>query len=1052
VIHLAACAAGFGGLLIEMVLVRRHGLLLGNTAESAALVVALFLAGLGLGGLSVPRITASRRRAALLYACVAFAAPCCDAVLRHVGPVPWPAGVGLALLAPGALAVAMGAAFPLLFACIPPGRRASGALVASNLFGSVAAAWWGGNRAIPELGATATLWLGAAAYALAAVALYARRDPRRDAPAPRHRLRWGAAAAPAFCSGVLLLGLEVLLLRRLPFWLEGLQPTLAGVLATCLLGATTGALLLPLAVRARRHGGGAHAALALGGVLVAAGLHEAFAPAISRWAIESELGMHLRIAAAAAAGALPCLLLGGVVPLCAARLRDPAMRSVLAGRLYFWQGLGGLCGALLAGSFLPALFPAAYFAVAPPALAALALLTCVRGGGASVRLACALAVLAALAGGPAGSPWAPAPALAGARYDRPHAFRYLAQASDSGVVASAVYDQSQHSMVLFTDGFRAAETGPGTAYMRALGHLPMLLAPHLRRIAVIALGTGTTADAVAMWRDPEAVDVVEISPAVLALAPYFGGDGPAWNARGPLPFARDPRTRVHLADGRRFLALRPPQSLDLITLEPLLPYAPATTALYSGEFYELVRRALAPGGLAVQWVPTHAMPGDYFDTLLATFARTFPCCSVWLVDQATILVGSAEPHLPAPAALAARYEALPAPLREALHACGLARPVDVQVALVGDGAALARSAAPSLTDDRPFLERVGYWSGARKLGFSAENLARLRAVAEEAPDDAWTDASWRAVRARRLEGLLEMARAPLLADSAALGLAVRALATARAAEPDSVLLHREETAALRALLEREASGRNDAAIPDAARLHLRRDLRSQLLLALVALNEGDPRLAAAALALDPGWRSEAPELADQLALLAAPADRFELADVAALPEGDALLELALANEVAAAVLAAVHPVPLARACVARIAQRPLTDVEAELLLPALDPLSLSLAADAVAARAGNPREVLRLWRTDLPMPQALVAAARDPGVDKVALAHGLRGHRGAHERAVLADLLMDERREVRDAAGITLRASFGDRVPYDPLWEESRRRVAADQLRAMHNP
>jgi hypothetical protein len=571
--------------------------------------------------------------------------------------------------------------------------------------------------------------------------------------------------------------------------------------------------------------------------------------------------------------------------------------------------------------------------------------------------------------------------------------------------------------------------------------------------AVIALGTGTTADAVAMWREPAEVNVVEISPAVLALAPFFGGDGPAWSARATLPFARDPRTRMHLADGRRFLALRPPQSLDLITLEPLLPYAPATTALYSAEFYELARRALAPGGLAVQWVPTHAMPVEYFDTLLATFARTFPCCSLWLVDQATILVGSTLPHLPSLAVLGARFESLSAPLRAALHACGLAQPVDVQMALVGDGVALARAPAPSLTDDRPFLERIGYWSGARKLGFSAENLTRLRELAQAAPDDALTDAAWRLLRARRLEGLLELASAPLAADSAALGRAVRALAAARAAQPDSVLLHREETAALRALLEREAAEQDGAAIVDAARLHLRRDLRSPLLLALVArAGGGDARLAAAALALDPGWRSDAPELAAQLAVLAAPAGRWSLAELPVLPAGDALLELALSNEVAGAVLAAVHPVPIARACIARLAQRPLTDAETGLLLPALDPLSLALAADAVAARRGSQREVLRLWRSDLPMPEALAAAPRDTSADAIELARGLGGHRGARERAALADLLMDQRPEVRDAAGITLRASWGDRVPYDPRWEESRRRVASEQLRAMHNP
>ena len=47
-VRLAAFLAGFGGLLLEMVFVRRHGMLLGNTASASALVLALFLLGLDL--------------------------------------------------------------------------------------------------------------------------------------------------------------------------------------------------------------------------------------------------------------------------------------------------------------------------------------------------------------------------------------------------------------------------------------------------------------------------------------------------------------------------------------------------------------------------------------------------------------------------------------------------------------------------------------------------------------------------------------------------------------------------------------------------------------------------------------------------------------------------------------------------------------------------------------------------------------------------------------------------------------------------------------------
>ena len=89
---LAACGlAGLGGLLLQLTLVRRHGLLLGNTAEAATLVLGLFLLGLGLGGLLGPRLLLLRRRplggAAVAYAMVALAAVAADAILARPSPV-----------------------------------------------------------------------------------------------------------------------------------------------------------------------------------------------------------------------------------------------------------------------------------------------------------------------------------------------------------------------------------------------------------------------------------------------------------------------------------------------------------------------------------------------------------------------------------------------------------------------------------------------------------------------------------------------------------------------------------------------------------------------------------------------------------------------------------------------------------------------------------------------------------------------------------------------------------------------------------------------------
>ena len=1067
-IYLAAWCAGLGGLLIEMVLVRRHGLLLGNTAAAAAVVLALFLLGLGVGGLLVGRLGSGRLGprgwAAGLYAAVGLAAVACDAWLSRAGAVSWPVGVTMAAIAPGLLAVGMGMAFPLLFLLQPAGPWRSGGLVGANLAGSVAAAWLGGNIWIPELGQTLTVVVGAGAYGLAAVVLAAGRGAAPRAAVSRRRLPWFAGAAPAFAAGVMVLGLEILLLRRLPFWLEGLQPTLSGVITACLLGLTAGSAFGTGVLRRWCGPRAAYVALAFAAVAISAGVHELAPPAVAGQPIRSDLGLHLRILGASLAGSfLPFFALGAVVPLILARLRHRDSRAILAGRLFFWQGVGALVGALLVGEILPRLCPRSYFAAAPAALVATSLLFCWRSGGWPVRTALGYAVVACLGLSGSGSVLWPAPPVAGSRYDRPSSYRYVDHRSDSGVTASVVYDRRQLSMALYTDGFRAAETGPGTAYMRALGHLPMLLRSDLRRLAVVALGTGTTANAVAIWPEATEIHVVEISPAVFSLVPYFSGDGPVGAGLEPARFATDPRTRSHLTDGRRFLALQPPGSLDLVTLEPLLPYAPGTGPLYSAEFYELAGRTLSDRGLLVQWVPTHAMPVSTFDTLLATFAHSFRHCSVWLVDQSTLLVGSREPHLPEPAELRGRLQALPNELAAALHETGLARVVDVEAAFIGDDVLAVCGDAPILRDDRPFVERVGYWSGRRKLEFLPQNLGRLQAIAKASPPGPWSDAAARELRLRRLDGLRALAQARLLPGGAALGDAVRSLAAVRTSWPESVLLHREETLALRSLLERRVYQLHGRRVLELARRHLQRDPRSALLWASMALpepsatppvDEAERRLAVAtAMALDPLLLEGAPPFLAVLAELAPPDGVSPLEDLATLPTADGLAAAATTPGAAGLALQGAFPTRVARALLERLRQRELVAVERDALRRTLDPLSLDLAAVAVTARGGRlGDELYPLWRSDLPMPDTLRSALRGDVAERIELGRVLRGHRGARAAAVLAELLLDPDLVVRTEAGVTLFGTWGERVPYDPQWDESRRRTAAEKLRSLHNP
>ncbi|MBK8976847.1 MAG: fused MFS/spermidine synthase [Planctomycetes bacterium] len=1044
----AALCAGFGGLVAETVALRRHALGLGSGAAAATWVLGAFLVGLGAGGLLASRLPARLRGvrvAALGYAVVAALVLAGDAVARGLGAVGPFAGAVLVAGWPGLPALAMGLAFPLLFGGLR-GRSAPGLLVGANTLGSVGAAWLAGNLLVPEWGLRASAWLAAASYATAAGSAWlgAGSTPRGDRERPRATT---GALRLAAVAGFVMLGYEVLLLRRLPFFLEGFQPTLAGVLACCLLFAALGAFAGRLFAGAHR---GPAVAVAAAGVAIACGAVERFAPGLGRLPVDDDLGLHLRVLATAAVpAALPCFLCGAVVPALLARAA-PSGRDALAGALFCAQGLGALAGSLAVGWLAPWCAPGSFFVVAPLGLAAVALVA-VPGPRLARLGAVAAVVVAGLLGlTGAGTPGAPRSPIDGSRNDRPGALRTVAFRTDPVTTATVALDRRDHGMVLFTDEFRAAETGPGTSYMRLLGHLPLLLREHLERAAVIALGTGTTAAAVVEWPDPATIDVVEISPAVLSLCDLFGGDGPVSTGE-PAPFRADPRTRTHAMDGRRWLARQPAGSLHLVTMEPLLPYAPGTTALYSREFYALARSRLAPGGLAVQWVPTHAMPVAAFETLLATFGDAFPCTSVWLVDQSTLLVGSDAPHLPDALTLARRLSAdAPPAARRTLHEAGIARVDDLRAAFVGSGPFTAFAGARRLCDDQPFLEHIGYWSGEARLGFLAGNLERLAALATAAPFDSG-GVDWPAVRTARLAGRAAGSLDPLDPGGTAAQEAARRLAALRIAAPGSVLLQREETLALRALMRREVERADARTARALARAQLRRDPGDAELWLAASTDDGTPTPEAidAALALDPTLIDRPGRYRAAIRALRSDAPPSPLADLARLPEGASLAAAVARDGARAAVYRAAFPVRCALALCGVARERPLSAAEQSALAPLLDPASFDALCDGVMARGGDPNtELLPLWRRDLAPGAVLVDLARDPDpARRSALAEALGGRRDAPSRALLADLLEDVHIDVRRTAAVALQRTTRGSVAYDPQWPAERRSEAAAKLR-----
>jgi spermidine synthase len=125
-----------------------------------------------------------------------------------------------------------------------------------------------------------------------------------------------------------------------------------------------------------------------------------------------------------------------------------------------------------------------------------------------------------------------------------------------------------------------------------MAHLPLALRQEPPESAlVICFGMGTTFRSLMSWGIE--VTAVELVKSVPEAFPYYH--------RSAEEILQDPRGRIVIDDGRRFLQ-RVDKKYDVITIDASPPIAAAgASLLYSGEFYELVKRRLNPDGIVHHW-------------------------------------------------------------------------------------------------------------------------------------------------------------------------------------------------------------------------------------------------------------------------------------------------------------------------------------------------------------------------------------------------------------------------------------------------------------------
>jgi spermidine synthase len=199
-------------------------------------------------------------------------------------------------------------------------------------------------------------------------------------------------------------------------------------------------------------------------------------------------------------------------------------------------------------------------------------------------------------------------------------------------------------MVLQHPGYRELRTGSTAVsstryiakrYMRLLGCLPTLLHKHPKDVLLICFGTGTTAGAVASYKNVEHLDIVELSPEVIKAADKF--------ADSNQDVLKSPKVSVYVNDGRNFL-LCSDKHYDVMTFEPPPVSEAGVVNLYSREFYELARNHLNPGGIVCQWVPLFYESKILWKMMVKSAQEVFPYVSVWVPNNGeAVLIASDQP-------------------------------------------------------------------------------------------------------------------------------------------------------------------------------------------------------------------------------------------------------------------------------------------------------------------------------------------------------------------------------------------------------------------------
>ena len=650
--------SGCAALIYEVVWFQLLQLSVGSSAVSLGILLGIFMGGMCLGSLLLPRVVSARHHPLRVYAFLELGIGLLGVVVLYV--VPLIGGVyttiagtgqvnlflraivaGICLLPPTIL---MGATLPAIARFVeatPSGVSWLGYFYGGNIGGAVVGCLLAGFYLLRLFDMpTATFVAVALNVAVALLALgiarmttYVPAAVDRDVASvsPESRLIYVAIAL----SGMTALGAEVVWTRILSLLFGATAYTFSLILAVFLvglgIGSTVGSELARRMARPRLALGWCQLLLC---ATIAWAAHS-MGNSLPYWPINPSLSTNpvfnfqLDLMRAIWVLLPSTLLWGASFPLALAAVATPGQDpGRLVGGVYAANTVGAIIGALVTGLVLVGTLGsqvAQQMLIGIAATSGVLVLVGLSPGGKTegvmrlftatvvVIVACIAAVVLARA-----VPPLPGLLVAYGRYSATWVGINQIVYVGEGITAAVAVSRTNDGVLNYHNAgkVQASSEPQDMKLQRMLGHITTLVPENPAKVLVIGCGAGVTAGAVSI--DPMVKDqtIAEIEPLVpRVVSEHFSEHN--------FDVVRNPKVRIHLDDARHYL-LTTDEKFDAITSDPLDPWVKGAATLYTREFFAEVKEHLNPGGVVTLFVQLYESTDAAVKSEIATFLEAFP--------------------------------------------------------------------------------------------------------------------------------------------------------------------------------------------------------------------------------------------------------------------------------------------------------------------------------------------------------------------------------------------------------------------------------------------